>query len=135
MPQWLKRIRSALVMGLVWGAFWAIVGGVIMEKIVDPNGQVVDMWPQVLGIVGFMGGVIFSGVISALAGRRGINEFSLREFAGLGGITGVLQGVLAMLVVGAPLLFVGVTTVMSALLAVGTLGVVRVAEKRLSLPR
>lgn len=135
MPQFLKRIRSALVMGLVWGGFWAIVGGGIMEGIIDPRSEIVDMWPQVLGVVGFMGGVIFSGAISMLAGRRGLDEFSFREFAGLGALTGVLQGVLAMAVVGAPLLFLGITTAMSALLAAGTLGVVRVAAERLSLPR
>jgi hypothetical protein len=38
-------------------------------------------------------------------------------------------------VVGAPLLFLAVTTSVSALVACGTLGVVRVAEWRLSLPR
>jgi hypothetical protein len=134
-PQFLKRIRSALFMGLVWGGVWAIVGGFIMEGIIDPNGEIVDMWPQLLGIVGFMGGVIFSGVITALARQRGLDEFSFREFAGLGALTGVLQGVLAMLVVGAPLLFLAVTTSVSALVACGTLGVVRVAERRLSLPR
>lgn len=135
MPHWLKRIRSALVMGVVWGGFCAIVGGGIMEGFIDPRGEIVDMWPQVLGIVGFMGGVIFSGVISLLAGRRGLDEFSFRGFAGLGALTGVLQGLLAMLVVGAPLLFLGVTTASSALLAVGTLGITKVAAERLSLPR
>ncbi len=130
MPHWLKRIRSALIMGLIWGAFWAIVGGFIMEGIIDPRGEIVDMWPQVLGIVGFMGGVIFSGAISLLAGRRGLNEFSFREFAGLGAVTGVLQGVVAMLMVGAPLLFLAVTTGVSALVAAGTLGVVRAAGRK-----
>jgi D-alanyl-D-alanine carboxypeptidase len=134
-PHWLKRIRSALVVGLVWGGLWAIVGGGIMESFIDPQGDIVDMWPQVLGIVGFLGGVIFSGVISIMAGHRKLNEFSFAEFAGLGAVAGVLQGAAAMALVGAPALFIAITTVVSAVAATGSLAVARMAgRKQLSGP-
>jgi CubicO group peptidase (beta-lactamase class C family) len=129
-PQWLKRIRSALVVGLVWGGLWALVGGGIMESFIDPRGDIVDMWPQVLGIVGFVGGVIFSGVIALVAGHRKLGEFSFAEFAGLGAVAGVLQGAVAMALVGAPALFIGLTTLVSAVAASGSLAVARMAGQR-----
>jgi CubicO group peptidase (beta-lactamase class C family) len=122
---WLKRLRGALGIGLCWGLIWALIGGFLMEGILDRNGEIVDTWPQVLGIVGFLGGVIFSGVIALVAGLRRFPDFSFAQFAGLGAVAGLLQGVAAMLAVGAPLPFLGVTTVASALMATGTLAAVR----------
>lgn len=126
----LRRLRGALVVGLVWGGAWAVVGGAIMEGIVDPRGAVVDMWPQLLGMVGFLGGVIFAGLVGLAGRRRSLDEFSHAEFAGLGALAGVLQGALAMLLFGAPALFTAVTLATSALAAVGSLGVVRWAGAR-----
>lgn len=106
-PIWVRRLRGAVGMGLLWGAAWAIIGGGIIEGIIDAQGRVVDMWPQLLGVVGFLGGIVFAAMLWIAGGRRSFSEFSFREFAGLGALAGALQGVLAMLLVGAPLLFVG----------------------------
>lgn len=47
MTGWLRRIRAAIGMGLIWGVGWAIVGGAIMEGIVDPHGRILGCgWPS-----------------------------------------------------------------------------------------
>ncbi|MBA2292550.1 MAG: hypothetical protein H0W15_08845 [Gemmatimonadales bacterium] len=132
-PIWVRRLRGAVGMGLLWGAAWAIIGGGIMEGIIDAQGRVVDMWPQLLGVVGFLGGIVFAAMLWIAGGRRSFSEFSFREFAGLGALAGALQGVLAMLLVGAPLLFVGVTMIATMLAATGSLAVARMGGSRTTL--
>lgn len=62
MKKWLRGIRGAVRMGLIWAAQWALAG-LFIEAFVDPNGSLVDMWPQTLAIPGFLVGVLFSAVL------------------------------------------------------------------------
>jgi len=137
MTRWLRRIRAAVGMGLIWGVGWAIVGGAIMEGIVDPHGKILDMWPQTLAIPGFLCGAVFSVMLGIAASGRRFDELSLPRFAALGAGTGLLLGVLAAItgpeslplwlraaVVITPL------TVLSAASAAAALAVARMAERR-----
>ena len=128
-PTWLKRVRAALGMGLLWGVLWAVIGGGIMEGVIDPNGQIVDMWPQLLGMIGFMGGVIFSTLVRVAGARKSFEEFTFREFATLGAVAGALQGIVAVFIFGAPLLFIGIAALGSALSAIGSLAAARAADR------
>jgi hypothetical protein len=83
-------------MGLTWAVAWAIVGGGLMEGIVDPNGRILDMWPQTLAIPGFLGGVVFSVVLWMTEGRRRFDELSLPRFAVWGAVAGGVLGALAL---------------------------------------
>ncbi len=126
----LKRIRAAFAMGVLWGAGWAIIGGAIMEGIFDRDGRILDMWPQTLGIVGFLGGILFAIILGVVGGRRSFSEFSMVDFAALGAVAGVLQGALSIALVHAPVLFLGITIVCSAIAAVGSLGLARMVRPR-----
>jgi len=129
MPKWLRRIRGALGMGLMWGLGWAVVGGGIMEAFVDPHGKILDMWPQTLGIVGFFGGVAFSVVLGIVAARRRFDELSLPQFTVWGAIGGLLLGGLGV-ATGGPLIVIAVTTLGSAVAAPASLLLARKAEGR-----
>ena len=68
MKKWLRRIRGALGMGLIWAAGWALVGvlirlgwslGVPMEWFVE----VFDAPLPALAVPGFFGGAVFSTVL------------------------------------------------------------------------
>ncbi len=76
----LRRLRGALGMGLTWALGWAVVGGAVMEGIVDPDGRILDMWPQTLAIPGFLGGVVFAFLLWIAEGRRRFDELSLPRF-------------------------------------------------------
>jgi len=142
MKKWLKRLRGALGMGVTWAVAWAIVGGGIMEGIVDPQGKILDMWPQTLAIPGFVGGVVFSVLLWSVAGRRRFDELSLARFSTWGAAVGLLLGGLA---VGAgaggalPLwmraaVIVGPVTLLSVVSASGSLLLARRAARRDLLP-
>jgi hypothetical protein len=45
MKKWLRRIRGAVGMGLIWAAGWALVG-VLIELFIDPNGSLVERVPR-----------------------------------------------------------------------------------------
>lgn len=137
---WLRRIRGAAGMGLMWALGWAIVGGGVMEAFVDPHGEILDMWPQTLAIPGFLGGVVFSILLWMTEGHRRFDELSVHRFGALGAISGVLLGVLAMGAGAAAgsglapwlraLAIIGPLTLLSTSSACGALMLARMAERR-----
>jgi hypothetical protein len=137
MTRWLRRIRAAVGMGLIWGVAWAIVGGAVMEGIVDPHGKILDMWPQTLAIPGFLCGAVFSGLLGLAASGRRFDELSLPRFGALGAGTGLLLGVLVAATGPASLplwlraaVVIAPLTILSAASATASLAVARLAERR-----
>ncbi len=113
MGKWLRRVRGAVGMGLIWAIGWAVIGGGVMELIVDPHGRILDMWPQTLAIPGFFGGVVFSAMLGMAERRRRFSELSVPRFGALGAVT-----------------IAGPVTLLSALSAAGSLALARRGEPR-----
>lgn len=126
-----RRIRGALGLGVVWAGGGAAIGGLV-ELISNlfprlPLGFI-DMWIQTLAIPGFLGGVIFAGVLGIAARRRRFDELSMARMVAWGALAGVaLGGVLVGL--GLPPLILVPTTLLSGLGASLTLGLARTAEQ------
>lgn len=93
MKKWMSGIRGAVVMIILWVIGWGLGFGGIME-IVDPNGEIQDVWPTLLAIPGFVGGVVFSALLLIAERGRGFDEIPLARFALWGAVTGFLLGVL-----------------------------------------
>ena len=133
-----RRIRAAILLGLVWGLTWGIVGGAVMEGIVDPHGRIVDMWPQLLAIPGFLSGVTFGIALWVAEGRRRFDELSILRFTALGAVVGGLLGVVGLAIGAAPgfplwlraLVSIGPVSVLSAASAAGSLAVAKRASRR-----
>ena len=134
MTRWLKRVRGAIGMGLLWAAGGLGVGGMIeLLDNVLPGGfalaSAVDMWPQTLAIPSFLGGVVFGVVLGIAGGRRRFDELSLRQFTAWGAVAGALLGALGM-AIGAPIVFLAITTLWGAAAAAGSLALARRGEDR-----
>ncbi len=142
MEKWLRRTRGAVGMGLTWAAAWGLVVGMLIELFVDPHGEIADIWPAVLGIPAFFGGVFFSLVLGVAARGRRFDELSLARFAAWGALAGLLVGVLPF-VLGSPerntpawrlaVVIIVPITLLSAVSAAGSLAIARRAEKQESL--
>ena len=93
MKKWMSGIRGAVLMIGLWIIGWGLGFGGIME-LVDPDGKVQDVWPTLLAIPGFVGGVIFSLLL--VFGERGrrFYEVPLVRFALFGAFTGLVLGLL-----------------------------------------
>jgi hypothetical protein len=130
MRKWLRRVRGAVVIGILWALAWGLIGGFVMEAIVDPNGRIADIWPMVLGIPGFFGGVIFSVMLGMAEGRRRFDELSLARFGVWGAVTGALLGVLGGVTIGLSPLILVPLTLLGAASATGSLALARKGEKR-----
>ena len=91
--KWLKRIRGAVLMGVTWAIVWAPIG-LLIGAIVDPDGTMDEPWIMVGALPGFLAGVFFSIVLGIAAGRRRLDELSVRKFAGWGAVAGLLLGAL-----------------------------------------
>ena len=139
MKNWGRRIRAALKMGLTWGA--AFFGaGILLARV---PGFYSDLpFALLFAPLGFLTGIIFSGILVALEGRRKFDRMSLSRFAGWGAASGLLLS--GIFVAGAALrgdtllgeflLFGPALAMSSAACAAGSLALARRAESR-ELPR
>ena len=135
MKQWGRRIRAAIVMGLAWAAA-GVVAGSVLARVSSSNADL--PFPLLFGPLGFITGIIFSGILVVLGARRGFDRMSLVHFAGLGAASGLLlTGIILagaairgeplwpeFLLFGPPLITAG------AVCAAGSLAVARRAERR-----
>ena|SRR5688572_25357225 len=99
----LKSIGSAIGLGLAWFLAGAFIGLIVFEGLVDPDGKIADIWPAVLGLPAFFGGVTFFALTRMLERGRKLHEVSLSRAAVLGALSGpamVLFWVLLVLEIG-----------------------------------
>jgi hypothetical protein len=87
MGKWLGRIRGAIGMGFTWAAAW-FAAGLVPRWVFGFNADV--PFPLVFGVLGFIAGVIFSGLLMLTEGRRGFDEMTLPRFAAWGALGGFL---------------------------------------------
>jgi hypothetical protein len=134
MKKWGRRIRAALRMGLTWGAAW-FGAGILLARV---PGFYSDLpFALLFAPLGFLTGIIFSGILVVIAGRRRFDRMSLSRFAGWGAVSGLLLS--GIFVVGAAvrgdslwgefLVFGPALAMASAVCAAGSLAVARRAEK------
>lgn len=135
MKTWARRIRAAIRMGLTWGAAW-FAAGILLARV---PGFFSDLpFALVFAPLGFVTGVLFSGILVAIEGRRGFERMSLSRFAGWGAASGLLLSgtfVVAAALRGGNawgefLLFGPALTISSATCAAGSLALARRAASR-----
>ncbi len=137
MTHWLRRIRGALGMGVIWAVVWGVVA-VLIGLVVDPDGSMDEMWVAIGGLPGLLGGIAFSVVLGMAARRRHLDELSMPRVARWGAAAGLLVGMLPFLIGDvtseSPLwllaVVVGTITSLGVLSAAGSLALARVAERR-----
>jgi hypothetical protein len=138
MKKWLRRIRAAVTMGLIWAVPWALVA-VLIGLVVDPDESMDEMWPLIGAYPGFLGGVLFSIVLSIAERHRNLSELSVRRFGAWGAVAGLVIGVLPFML-GTPsadidvarlaTVVIGSFALMSAASAAGSLALARRGEAR-----
>ena len=131
MQKWLQRVRGAIGMGLTWGAAWSAVG-LVPRWVLGIN---LDApFPLVFGVLGFIAGVTFSGVLVLAAGHRRFDEISLPRFAAWGAVGGLLLSAFfakaASLGWGDVLAIAPTFAIASAICASGSLALARRAVRR-----
>jgi hypothetical protein len=97
MNSWLRRLRGAVGIGIAWGLAW-LAAGLVLLAIVGVGAADVP-FPLFFGLLGFIAGVIFSGILGLVERHRSFDQMSLPRFAGWGAVGGVvLSGVMALFV-------------------------------------
>ena len=131
MQRWLRRIRAAIGVGLTWAVAWFGVGMILL--LIVGVGAADVPFPLFFGLLGFLAGAAFSGILGLLAGRRTFDQMSLPRFA-IGGALGGLAIAAIVNVAAGPgpdLMMIGpVFALAGAISATGTLAIARRAEKR-----
>ena len=135
MKSWWRRIRAAIGMGLTWGAVW-FGAGILLARV---PGVYSDLpFALLFAPLGFVTGIIFSGILVAIEGRRRFDRMSLLRFAGWGAVSGLLLS--GIFVVGAVLrgatgwgeflVFGPPLATASAVCAAGSLALARRAQRQ-----
>ena len=131
MGKWMRRIRGAIGMGFTWAAAWFAVG-LVPRWVFGFNADV--PFPLVFGVLGFIAGVTFSGLLVLTEGRRRFDQLSLPRFAGWGAMGGLLLSALfakAASLGGGDVLAIAPTFALAcAVCASGSLAVARRALRR-----
>lgn len=144
MKEWVRRLRGAIGMGLSWALAWAPLGallgaGLFLTLPELPAGASLLRGMlrngATLGVLGFLGGVYFSGVLRLAEGSSRFDQLSAPRFAlwgALGGVTlgglGAALGLWGAGIGGFGHVLVGVATLLGASSAVATLAVARAAD-------
>ena len=135
MKTWGRRIRAAIGMGLTWGAAW-FGAGILLARV---PGFYSDLpFALLFAPLGFVTGIIFSGILVVVERRRRFDRVSLSRFAGWGAASGLLLS--GIFVVGAALrgasvwegflVFGSALATAGAVCAAGSLALARRAERR-----
>lgn len=135
MRGWLRRIRGAIGLGLTWAAAW-FGAGMLLLLVVGPDAADVP-FPVGFGMLGFLAGVAFSGVLGLIEGRRRFDQMSMRRFATWGALAGLVFAALFVGIVavleggGLPIFTLGIVFALAgATTAAGTLALARMSEDR-----
>lgn len=135
MKEWGRRIRAALGMGLTWGVAWSGAGALLARV----PGFYSDLpFALLFAPLGFVTGIMFSGILVVIERRRTFDRVSLPRFAAWGALSGLLlSGIFAVAAAvrggtawGEFLLFGPPLTMASAVCAAGSLAMARRAERR-----
>ena len=130
MQNWTKRLRGAIGIGLTWGAAWSAAGMVLL--LIVGIGAADVPFPLFFGLLGFLAGTAFAGILGVVARRRRFDQMSLPRFAGWGALGGVVLAGAMRILVGPDASFVGLGALFGAAGAVsatGTLALARRAEE------
>ena len=118
-------------MGLTWALAW-FAAGMALLLVVGPDAADVP-FPLGFGLLGFLAGVTFSGVLGLVEGRRSFDQMSIPRFAGWGAVGGVIFSGVFVAVAGlggAVLLALApVFALSSSACAAGSLALARKAEE------
>jgi hypothetical protein len=132
MTRWERHIRSAIEMGLTWGAAW-FGAGILLARVPGFDSDL----PFALLFLpfGIVTGIVFSGILGMFARRRGLDRATLLRFAGAGAVIGLLLSWIFVLLRGqspwGSFLVMGPLLAMaSAVGAAVSLAIARRAERR-----
>lgn len=130
----MKQVFTAIAMGAIWAAVWAAVGALI--RIVDRSRSIEALWlgPPIGLLPGFASGAICSVLLGIVPIARGTHDLSLKTAVLCGASSGLIVGVLPFVINKPPgaaplwlvgLVVIGSMTLLSAVLAAGSLPLVR----------
>lgn len=128
MTNWIRRLRGAIGIGVAWGLAW-LGAGLVLLVIVGPDAADVP-FPLFFGLLGFIAGMIFSGILGATEGRRRFEQMSMPRFAAWGAAGGLLLagGMASFLGVQSLALLGPLFAASGAICASGSLALARRAE-------
>lgn len=130
MKRWLRRLKGAIGTALTWAVGWSVTGMLLGTTGFLGQLALVDyaVFGGVFAALGFIGGVVFSAVLSLTEGRRRFDQLSLPRFALWGALGGALMS-LTMAALGESAALVNTVSFFAVLGAGSSAGSLALARK------
>jgi len=97
------RIRAAIGIGVTWAAAWGAAGSIVALGFLLTTGSRPDApFPILASVFGFVGGLLFSGVLCVVERGHSVDQMSLPRFAAWGAVVGLVMSAVFVLAVGLP---------------------------------
>jgi uncharacterized membrane protein len=132
MTSLIRRLRGAVSIGVAWGLLWVAIGlilialiGVFRPQEIDPGEGPGKVLP-ILGLVGFLSGLGFAGLLSLAERRTRLHELSLTRVA----LWGLLGSAAIPLVMGTDGSMGWLTGPMGAIFATASVAIARRGTSR-----
>lgn len=127
MTRLVRALRGAAVIGIAWGFAWILVGaviglviGVVSPEDIEP-GEGPERALPILGLVGFLSGLGFAGLLALAERHSRVEELSLARVA----VWGLLGSAAIPLLMGTDASMGWVTGPMGALFAAASVAIAR----------
>ena len=132
MKTFLRKLRGVVSIGLTWGSLWgvlmALVGvgiGIFDPDSIDP-GESVLVVGALMGLVGFVSGVLFGLLLAFAERRKTLRDLSLARVA----LWGALAAAVPPLLTGAAASMAFILCPLGAAFAAGSIALARRGEPR-----
>jgi hypothetical protein len=122
-----RRLRGAVTIGVIWALLWIAIGLILLAivRVVRPQEIETGEGPgtvlPILGLVGFLSGLGFAGLLSVAERRTGLHELSLTRVA----LWGLLGSAAIPLLMGADVGNGWLTGPMGAIFATASVAIAR----------
>lgn len=92
--KWFSGVRGAATLVALWTVGWGLGFGGFAE-VLDSRGDIIDVWPTVMAIPGFVGGLIFVALLAIAERRKSVAELPSTHLGLWGAVSGVILGGIA----------------------------------------
>lgn len=95
MSDWMRGGRGLILLVVLWVGGWFVGFGGVMEAFVDPHGELVDIWPALMGFAGLVAGIVMAVLLGLGARGRSLAELSWGAWTAAGAVSGLVLGAVA----------------------------------------
>jgi hypothetical protein len=95
MEKWLSGARGVVVLLAMWVVGWGLGFGGLIEAFIDPDGEIMDVWPTAMAAPGLVGGIAFAALLLVFERGKRLDQVPIEHHTAWGVLVGLGLGAFA----------------------------------------